>query len=152
MEAPVIYKINTNQLRLDAMAEALGEPLGNPLYLNEERGRDYFIAQFDVLVDKHQMRKDYVDDLEKVTVKLEQQIADLEDKLKKKDKKIIMQTMMLRKKQHNKKPKNQWGAKKAYFKKWARSLFNINLEHWWFLSNNFYYHLKIAVFLISGHR
>jgi hypothetical protein len=116
VEAPVIYKINTNQLRLDAMAEALGEPLGNPLYLNEERGRDYFIAQFDVLVDKHQMRKDYVDDLEKVTVKLEQQIADLEAKLKNKDKKIIMQTMMLRKKQHNKKPKNL-GAKKAYFKK-----------------------------------
>jgi 3-methyladenine DNA glycosylase AlkD len=117
VEAPVIYKINTNQLRLDAMAEALGEPLGNPLYLNEERGRDYFIAQFDVLVDKHQMRKDYVDDLEKVTVKLEQQIADLEAKLVLKDKKIIMQTMMLRKKQHKPKKQKTLGTKKAYFKK-----------------------------------
>jgi hypothetical protein len=121
VEAPVIYNINTNQLRLDAMDEALGEPLGHPLYLNEERGRDYFIAQFDVLIDKHQMRKDYVDDLEKVTVKLEQKIADLEAKLVLKDKKITMQTMMLRKKEHNmnKKPKKQktLGTKKAYFKK-----------------------------------
>jgi len=101
------------------MAEALGEPLGNQTYFDTTgRGQNYFIAQFDVLVDKHHMRKDYVADLEKVTIDLEQQIADLEAKLKKKDKKIIMQTMMLRKKQHNnyKKPKNL-GTKKAYFKK-----------------------------------
>ena len=59
MEAPVIYNINIKQLRLDAMAEALGEPLGNQTYFDTTgRGRDYFIAQFDVLVDKHHIVKD----------------------------------------------------------------------------------------------